>query len=489
MDEPVGRAIVIHLRVRRFLCPNRGCPKHTFAEQAPHLAERHARRTVPLRATLQEIGLALGGRAGARLSTRLHRPASRMTLLRLVHALPLVEVPTPRVLGVDDWARQRGRTYGTILVDQERHRVIDLLPDRTAETLASWLRTHTGVEIICRDRAGAYADGVRQGAPTAIQVADRFHILVNLRDAIERLLTRKHAAVRAAAEELVSTPSEASTSPTSLATAAAPTLVTGQRLTRAQREQRDHRAQRQARYEAVQALHAQGVSARQIARRLHLARGTVNRFLRAEGFPERQARRPQPTLLTPYTAYLQERWEAGCHNASALWRELRARGFTGGRSTFRYHLARWRAADPRPMLKSIAPTARPVSVRQATWLLLEDPSTLAPSERAYVEVLCQRCPEAERARSLAQAFGALVRARDQAALASWVDQSEHSGVPELRGFATGLRRDWAAVEAALCLPWSNGQTEGQITKLKLLKRGMYGRASLALLTRRLVLAA
>jgi transposase len=204
-------------------------------------------------------------------------------------------------------------------------------------------------------------------------------------------------------------------------------------------------------------------------------------------------------LLTPYTAYLQERWNAGCHNAAALWREVRARGFAGQLSTFRYHLARWRTADPRPVSKSdtadprpvsksVAPAARPVSVRQATWRLLKNPADLDASERAYVEVLCQRCPEADRAHSLAQVFGALIRSRDRAALVPWVEQAEHSGVAELRGFATGLRRDWAAVEAALRLPWSNGQTAGQITKLKLLKRSMYGRASIALLTRRLVLA-
>jgi transposase len=128
---------VVHLSVRRFSCPNRACSKRTFAEQVPALAARHARRSAPLRGTLQQIGLALGGRPGARLSTALGRPVSRTTLLRLVRALPLPAAPTPRVLGVDDWARRKRHTYGTILVDLERHRVIDVLPDRTAEALAS----------------------------------------------------------------------------------------------------------------------------------------------------------------------------------------------------------------------------------------------------------------------------------------------------------------------------------------------------------------
>jgi hypothetical protein len=399
VDEPIGQPLVIHLRVRRFFCRNRRCPRQTFAEQAPRLAARYARRTVPLRATLQEIGLALGGRPGARLSTRLHRPASRMTLLRLLHALPLPTARSARVVGVDDWARRRGRTYGTILVDHERHRPIDLLPDRTAETLAQWLATQTGIEIICRDRAGAYAEGARRGAPTAIQIADRFRILVNLREAIERLLTRKHAVVRAAAEELVTARVEASASSTIQAEVTSPTAITNECLTRLQREQRDRRAQRLARYEAVRGLPDEGRSIRQIARTLGLARGTVERFLHAESFPERQARRPRPTLLRPFTAYLRERWNAGCHNASALWREVRAQGYSGELSAFRSHLARWRTTDspqtPKPRApggRAVIPAAQPVSVRQATWLLLKDSTDLDPSEQAYVELLCQTLP-------------------------------------------------------------------------------------------------
>jgi len=485
-DEPLGgRPVVVHLRVRRFVCPRRTCPKRTFAEQAPALAKRYARRSAPLEASLERIGVALGGRPGVRLSEALDRPVGRTTLLRLVCRLPLPAAPPPRVLGVDDWARKRGHTYGTLLVDQERHAVVDLLPERTAEVLAAWLREHPGIEIVCRDRAGAYADGVRRGAPAAIQGADRWHILVNLREALERLLTRKHAAVRAAAGDLAPGPPPA---PPRATAPGEPDAAPGDRLTRAQREQRDRRARRYARYQEVRALHDRGLSARQIARTLGLARRTVRRFLRAEGFPERQPRRPCPTLLTPYEPYLRERWAAGCRNAAQLWREVRARGFTGGYSGLAVRLAAWRAGDgsaqPGP-----APAPPRVSVRQATWLLLRDPDTLDQAEQAYVAALTRRCPEAAQAQELARRFLTLVRERDHAALAPWVEQVEQSDLSDLRGFAAGLRRDWAAVSAGLELPWSNGQTEGQVNRLKLLKRQMYGRAGFALLRHRFLLTA
>lgn len=485
-DEPLGRRpVVVHLRVRRFFCVRRTCPKRTFAEQAPALVQRYARRSTIRHGTLEHIGVALGGRPGARLSAALGRPVSRMTLLRLVRALPLPKGASPRVLGVDDWARKRGRTYGSILVDQERHTVVDLLPERTAAALTTWLQDHPGVEILCRDRAGAYADGARQGAPGAIQVADRWHLLVNLREALERLLTRHHVAVRAAAADLLLDPAVPSTpSPESGLADAATTA----RPTRMQREQAERRAQRQARYTEVRALHDQGLSTRQIARTLRLSRTTVHRFLHTESFPERQSRRPRPSLLTSYESYLRGRWAAGCHNATMLWRELRSQGFTGGRSIVRAPLARWREADglARPPAPPVLPQ---FSVRQTSWLLLQSPRDWEPDERAYAEALGQRCPEAGQAGALARGFLALVRQRDHAALQPWVEQAEQSGLPELRGFAAGLRRDWAAVSAGLELPWSNGQTEGQVNRLKLLKRQMYGRATFAFLRHRFLLSA
>lgn len=304
-DEPVGeRQVVVHLRVRRFCCRNDGCPRRTFVEQAPGLAPRYARRSALLSGTPQQIGVALVGRPGARLSRSLHRPTSRTTLLRLVRALPLPAAPSPRVLGVDDWARRRGRTYGTLLVDQERRVAIDLLPDRTAESLATWLARHPGVEVVCRDRAGAYVDGARQGAPDAVQVADRWHLLANVGAMLERVLASRRTALRQAAAT-VDRASAGASPPDASAAAATPSEPA--RPTRVQQEQQARRAQRVARYDAVVALHRQGLSQCAISEQVGLDRKTIRRYLRADGFPERARPVVRATILAPYDSYLRSR--------------------------------------------------------------------------------------------------------------------------------------------------------------------------------------
>ena len=530
-----AHAVHICLQGRRFRCRNAACARQTFRERIPHLAPVYSRSTPALRTALTALGFALGGQPGARLARILHLPTSRMTLLRLLRAapqptveMPTVETPTPRVLSVDDWAFRRGRIYGTILVDLERHRPVDLLPDRTAETVAAWLRCHPGVEIASRDRGGAYAEGIRQGAPQAMQVADRFHLLKNLGDALEAFLLRQHAVLRqAATEAMAHGMPPMSTPPTSTRPCAqqaelarAPERIPGPavpergleveagrphapRTVAAQRARAARRARRLACYEAVQASARAGMTQRQIAHVVGLARGTVRRYLRAEAFPE-HGPRSRPSTLRPYEPYLREQWDAGVQDAAVLWRALKARGYTGGASWVRSFLGRWRIRPPGAGLvttgrrphDAASGTAPPrtctCSPHRMRWLLVRPDLIRDTTEQQVLETLLRLCPQIAQARTLVQDFGALVhqrhdrRACAEATLQGWLVAAEHSGITELRAFARGVRRDLAAVQAALLLDWSQGQTEGQVNRLKTLKRQMYGRASFPLLRLRLL---
>lgn len=332
-----GRAVTIALRARRFRCRNGHYPCRIFGERVPQLVCHRGRRTNRAPEQLLQQGLALGGRPGIRAAARLGLQASVRTLLRQLRRLPLPAVPPIRVLGVDDFALRRGRRYGTILIDSERHRVIDLLPDRTAATLAQWRRAHPTVEIICRDRAGAYAEGSRLGAPQAQQVADRWQLLHSLWEAVERFLRRQHRALRSAALGGRQQETGAGLQP---ATVPPP-------LTRTAGEQAITRERRQARNQEIQALFATGMPIAAIARHLGLTRPTVRRSLVATPVAQVDPPAAPVGLLTPDEPYLWQRWQQGCRNAKTLWQEIQAQGYEGSCSHLRLALSGWRTQPAR----------------------------------------------------------------------------------------------------------------------------------------------
>jgi len=495
-DVPCCGAIVtLHVQARRYWCRVPWCRRRIFCERLPDFAAPWARRTTRLDRHLRDEAFALGGDPGARRAHAEATPVSARTLLRLVRATPLPSTRLVRVLGVDDWAWAKGVEYGTILVDLEQHRVVDLLPDRTAATLATWLGQHPEVEIVSRDRAGAYADGVRRGAPQALQVADRWHIQKNLTEMMERVLVRHHGALREAAEA-VATDARAAAS---LAQEQRTSSHQGQPLTQVQLQRQARREQRLARYQQVIALNDQGYSQRQIAEALGIGRHQVRLVLRADGFPEQMAPTPRWSGLRRYEPYLRQRWADGCDNALQLWRELRDRGYPGSASHVRQFVAPWRQQPSRPGKKgprhsaaraaSSPPVVHSYSPRRTTWHLLRGRADLTENERAYLAKLLQACPTIARLQALALAFRELVHQHDLAAFAQWLQDVDQLDIPELIGFANGLRAARAAVEAGITLSWSQGQTEGHVNRLKMLKRAVYGRGKLDLLKLRLLHAA
>jgi transposase len=457
------------------------CPRAIFTERLPALARPYARRTARQAKALTCIGVALGGEAAARLSSELALTVSADTLLRLVRHAEVDAVPPPRVVGVDDWAIRRGHQYGTILVDLERHAPIDLLADRSAESLAHWMQEHPGIEVVARDRSDVYAQGARVGAPDAVQVADRWHLLKNAGEALERVTQRNRAALERAANDAA-------------AEAAASTDTTPSGVGASTEEQTESepgaQSPRQALYERLHTLRAQGASIRRLCELTGVSRPTVRKYLRADQCPERAPRRTKIGSGTDHDAYLRARWEQGCRDALVLWRELSMRGFRGTARTVQRHVEPWRLSEAQAkQITAPRPAPRPPSPRELRWWLLKPTSEQPPEQARYVKHLVESCPAIANSQHLAQDFADILRTRATERLGPWLEEAAACSVAEFRDFAAGLRRDLRAVEAALAYSWSNGQTEGQITKLKMLKRQMYGRASVPLLRQRLLLAA
>jgi transposase len=490
-DQPWGgRPVTIRLQARRFRCANAACARRIFAERLPDLAPVAARRTPPLRAALERIGFATGARPGARLAAVLGMPLSARALLRLLHAAPLPAYPAPRVLGVDEFAWRRGHRLGTILVDLERGRPVDLLADRDADSVVAWLRRHPGIQVIARDRSGLYADAARRGAPAAQQVADRWHLLDNLGDALEQFLLHKRAVLReAAALADVARGASADTGPAPAAPAALPPLPWQERAAEAGRQR--HAAQL-ARYEAIRRLRAAGADIAHIARAVGVSRETVYRYLRLPGPPARMRLPVRRAVLDPYLPYLERRWAEGCRNGMRLWREIRALGFAHAYSTvarFAAGLRRAEGAGQPAAATGQAAAPQPPTARQVARLFLWRPSQGTAERQAYLERVRQADEAVATAYTLTQDFATMLRERLGARLDGWLAEALASAVPALRRFALGLQADLEAVRAGLTEPWSTGPVEGQITKLKLLKRQGYGRAGFTLLRQRVLRAA
>ncbi len=472
-----GRRVVIRLAVRRFFCAAPGCKRTTFAEQVEGLTSRYARRTPQLAASLGAVAAALAGRAGSRLAAALGMTAGRTCMLRLLMALPVPQPATVRVLGVDDFAFRRGRVYGTILIDVEAGRPVDLLPDREADTLADWLRAHPGTEVICRDRAGAYADGARQGAPEAEQVADRWHIYHNLSEHVAKAVARHRGCLEEPAPE--PGPQDADGEPSVPDPRQAAAAAAARRA-----EESALAIRTRQRYEQVQALRAQGQGINPIMRETGLAKETVRRFYRAGAVDEllTKVKDGRPSVLDDYKPYLHQRWNEGCANVRQLHAELKERGYKGGYGTIRDYVLPFRQAGAAPPAVPGPPKARDL----ASWILT-DPDNLGDDEKDKLARARERCPHLDALAGHVTEFAKILTGLHGDRLGDWITAVEADDQPDLHSFTNGIRRDYDAVLNGLTMPWSSGVVEGNVNRLKTLKRQMYGHASFKLLRQRVLL--
>ena len=488
-----GRPVHLIVQVRRFFCEEKTCVRKIFAERFPALTLPRVKFTLRLQEALREMGFVLGGEAGARLGKRLSIPGSPETILRLVKQAQWPAPSSPRVVGIDDWSWKRRLRYGTLICDLESCKPIDVLPDRSVETVSAWFEKHPTVEIVSRDRSSEYAAGISKGVPQALQVANLWHIGKNLAESVQTLLARCRAEIRRALqgqtvpeqerEEIDPLPEEERRPPRSRSVKLA---------------QEGRRAQKADRYTQVVELHHQGLRAADIASRVGIGERTVHRWLRNGSFPEARRRRRRPSLIDPYERYVLNWWHDGNRNGAQLYRELTAQGYKGSSRAMYSYLATLRipqvrssTSPPSKLQGRKSPPAPPAplenfSAQRATWLFVCQPEKLDQRQQAELVLIRQASPSAETAYCLAQAFMQMIREHTGEQLDTWLSSVEASHLPELESFAKGIQQDKAAVFAGLTLPYSNGPLEGHVNRLKLIKRSMYGRAKLPLLRARVL---
>jgi transposase len=450
-------AVQVRVAVRRFRCADPNCQRRIFAEPLGEaVAGRSARRTTRLEAIVHHLGIALGGRPAAALARRLMLPVSKDTLLRAVRRHAVGNSAPLHVIGIDDWAWKRGQRYGSIICDLERRRVVDLLPDREPATVEAWLSRHPEITVISRDRGGGYGQAATRAAPHAVQVADRWHLMENASAAFLEAVRRSMRPIRMALDS---------------------TTIDPALLTHAERLQHEGYLRREEVYGIIRALTKAGTPIKEIVRRTGRSRKLVRDIARGGGG---DVFRSRSNVLEPHLAWLDAEWSAGCRNGAELWRRLQTT--TGFRGSLRV-VGEW--ATRRRHAESIGyeRLRKPPPARVLSRLLLNERDQLTKGDAMTVARIEKGVPTLVTARGLVERFHGMVRERDPAGLPVWITDAANS---VLASFGKGIVADRGAVTAAMTQPWSNGQTEGQITKLKLVKRQMYGRARLDLLRARLL---
>ena len=456
-DLPLaGRSAQLVVIARRFRCEAVLCGRQIFTERfADGVLAPSARRTARLDCIVHHLGLALGGRPAANFAKRLMLPVSNDTLLRVVRRRIRPPSDPLRVIGIDDWAWRRNHRYASIICNLERRRVVTLLPDREPATAQAWFAGHPTIAIVARDRGGGYGEAAAKALPHAMQVADRWHLMENASraflDAVRKSMRQIRAAIGA-------------------------TTINPKLLTAAERIQYEGYLRREETNAAILALSKNGTPIKQIVRQTGHSRKLVRQVVRGE---HEDIFRTRQSSLDLHLPWLDDQWAAGCRNGAELWRRLTARGFRGSLRV----VSEWATRRRRAEKADAKNLQRIPSARTIARLMTIGRDTLSKAETVTVTAIEAGVPTLVEAREIIAEFHMMIRRKTVAALTPWIERARASLVAS---FASGVAKDEAAVGAAITLPWSNGQTEGQITRLKLVRRQMYGRGKIDLLQARLM---
>jgi transposase len=483
----LGIAVRLEVRARRFFCDESSCERAIFCERLPDIAA-HGRKTGRLETALLALAFELGGEAGARLARKLGLLVSPDALLDRLRRVTGSYGGSVRVLGVDDFAFRKANAYGTILVDLERHEVVDLLPECSLVSLSAWLERHPGVEVATRDRSRIYREALARGAPDAAQVADRWHLLRGLTLALEEYLLRKRTALRRAAAEPDNVEAEDFGVPD-------PTGRPGSWRARKEEAARQRHERLVQQWQDIRRLHLAGADARFIAGKLGVGARTVYRYRDLEEPPPRQTHATRASVLDPYVPYLLKRWEEGCRDGRRLLREIREQGYRNSERTFIRFTGELRRAEASGRPTSSVPRARKGSVtglsptaKNVAALFMRREEKLTQEQKAYLGRLCDADRSLADARRLTQEFAKMVRDLEGERLDGWLTEAEASEAEVMGRFAAGLKKDLLAVRAGLTEQWSNGPVEEFVNKHKLVKRQGYGRAGFDVLRARVLVA-
>jgi transposase len=456
-DLPLsGRIVQLMVIARRFRCDAVLCGRQIFTERFPDgVLASSARRTTRLDCIVHHLGLALGGRPAASFARRLMLPVSNDTLLRVVRRRSRLPSAPLRVVGIDDWAWRRNHRYASIVCNLERRRIVTLLPDREPATAQAWFTAHPTIAVVARDRGGGYGEAAAKALPHAVQVADRWHLMENASraflDAVRKSMRQIRSAIGA-------------------------TTINPELLTAAERIQYEGYLRREETHAAILALAKNGMPIKQIVRLTGHSRRLVRQVIRGESNDVFRTRQSSLDLHLPW---LDDQWASGCRRGAELWRRLTARGFRGSLRV----VSEWATRRRRAEKADAKNLQRIPSARTIARLMTIGRDTLSKAETVTIAAIEAGVPTLVEARGIIAEFHIMIRRKAVAGLSPWIERARTSLVAS---FASGVAKDEAAVRAAITLPWSNGQTEGQITRLKLVKRQMYGRGKIDLLQARLI---